>query len=80
MNYGEEYNPIYCDICNGLISIGLRFYGEKICKKVSRKLQKKIGGLEKSRTFALPFEKRVAEEAESSYKDWRRNKKIENFC
>ena len=36
-------------------------------------MSKKFGGLEKSRTFALPFEKRVADEAESSLKDWRRN-------
>ena len=31
------------------------------------------------RTFALPFEKRVADEAKSSYQDWRRKIKIEKF-
>ena len=38
---------------------------------------KKFGGYGKKRTFALPFEKRVADKAKSSTKDWRR--KIKNW-
>ena len=34
-------------------------------------VKEKFGSKIKSRTFALPFEKRVAEQAESSTKDWR---------
>ena len=35
-------------------------------KKFTKKVAKSVAGLEKSRTFALPFEKRVADKAESS--------------
>ena len=50
-----------------------------MCEKSLKFVAKKFGGYEKKRTFALPFEKRVADEAESSYKDWRRKIKIEKF-
>ena len=39
----------------------------------------KFGSKEKSRTFALPFEKRVADEAESSYEDCRMKIKFQKF-
>ena len=53
--------------------------GVCFCKKVVKICKEKFGSKEKSRTFALPFEKRVAAEAESSYKDWRWKIKIEKF-
>ena len=40
-------------------------------KKAVKNCKERFGSKEKSRTFALPFEKRVAVEAKSSYKDWR---------
>ena len=39
-----------------------------------------LANLNISRTFALPFEKRVADKAESSWKDWRRNKNSKIFA
>ena len=49
---------------NKLDVLGL-YFGLKSVKKVL----KKFGSYDKSCTFALPFEKRVAVEAESSLKD-----------
>ena len=42
-------------------------------------LWNKFGSNEKSRTFALPFEKRVADEALSSSQDWRMRIRLERF-
>ena len=42
-------------------------------------LWNKFGSNEKSRTFALPFEKRVADEALSSLQDWRMRIRLERF-
>ena len=50
-----------------------------MCEKSLKFIAKKFGGYGKKRTFALPFEKRVADKAESSTKDWRRKIKIEKF-
>ena len=41
--------------------------------------ENKFGSDEKSRTFALPFEKRVADEALSSSQDWRMRIRLERF-
>ena len=58
----------------------LVFYLVKNAAKSVKKYDKRLADKEKSRTFALPFEKRVADEAESSLKDWREKIKIEKFC
>ena len=42
-------------------------------------LWNKFGSNEKSSTFALPFEKRVADEALSSLQDWRMRIRLERF-
>ena len=42
--------------------------GEKVLKKL-KNVAEKFGSKEKSGTFALPFEKRVAVKARSSYQD-----------
>ena len=44
-------------------------------KKQLKFIAEKFGSKEKSRTFALPFEKRVVDEARSSLKDWRLKEK-----
>ena len=49
------------------------FLGAFLLWKKLEKYQNKFGSYLKSRTFALPFEKRVADEADSSWKDWRRD-------
>ena len=43
--------------------------GHKLTVKWFKIVTKIFGSLEISRTFALPFEKRVARKAESSYED-----------
>ena len=48
-------------------------------KKQLKFIAEKFGSKEKSRTFALPFEKRVVDEARSSLKDWRLKIKNEKF-
>ena len=48
-------------------------------KKQLKFIAEKFGSKEKSRTFALPFEKRVVDEARSSLKDWRLKEKVEKF-
>ena len=48
-------------------------------KKQLEFIAEKFGSKEKSRTFALPFEKRVVDEARSSLKDWRLKIKNEKF-
>ena len=53
--------------------------GIKKCEKRLKNVVEKFGSKEKSRTFALPFEKRVAVKAGSSYRDWRWKIKIEKF-
>jgi hypothetical protein len=40
----------------------------------------KFGSKQKSRTFALPFEKRVVEKARSSYRRLTLEEKVEKFC
>ena len=52
--------------------------GEKVWKKL-KNVAEKFGSKEKSCTFALPFEKRVAVKAGSSLEDWRWKIKIEKF-
>ena len=44
-------------------------------KKQLKFIAEKFGSKEKSRTFALPFEKRVVDKAKSSLKDWRLKEK-----
>ena len=39
----------------------------------------RFGSNQKSRTFAIPFEKRAAVKAVSSWKDWGMKKKLKNF-
>ena len=48
-------------------------------EKSLQNVAEKFGSSEKSSTFALPFEKRVAEKVKSSLKDWRLKIKIEKF-
>ena len=49
-------------------------------KKQLKFIAEKFGSEEKSRTFALPFEKRVVEKARSSYKRLTlERKKLKNF-
>ena len=47
--------------------------------KSVKKVAEKFGSLEISRTFALPFEKRAADEAGSSLEDWGVKIKNEKF-
>ena len=61
----------------------LRVRNPDFARKMGFYKENKFGSYLKSRTFALPFEKRVADEADSSYKDWRlflaENKKLKIF-
>ena len=52
------------------------FYLVKNAAKSVKKYDKRLADKEKSRTFALPFEKRVADEAESSYERLTQGNKI----
>ena len=61
--------------CYAIVEVFCWKNEEKSCKNIA----KKFGDYEKSRTFALPFEKRVADEAESSWKDWRMDLIAEKF-
>ena len=63
VSYGRDIQPVGCP----------RPYFR--CRGVWNK----FGSNEKSRTFALPFEKRVADEALSSYQDWRMMICLERF-
>ena len=54
----------------------LVFYLVKNAAKSVKKYDKRLADKEKSRTFALPFEKRVADEAESSYERLTQENKI----
>ena len=57
------------------------FSGVKNVEKSAKKLVPGIAELKISRTFALPFEKRAADEAESSYGRLRHeNKKLKIFA
>ena len=58
--------------CYSLILLGISGVGHSVvikCEKRLKIIAEKFGSKEKSRTFALPFEKRVAVKAKSSYKD-----------
>ncbi|MBQ6710077.1 MAG: hypothetical protein IJN26_05200 [Bacteroidales bacterium] len=62
--YGIGYERVACPVPS--------FF----CPSVSFPAENKFGGNGKKRTFAVPNEKRVAVEAESSSQDWRLKKEI----
>ena len=70
---------IDCNLLIFLIISGVVYDGIKKCEKRLKNVAEKFGSKEKSRTFALPFEKRVADKAESSLQDWRLKIKNEKF-
>ena len=70
------YNPI-CLVFHYQV---LEFLSMQKVRIFAKNIAQSVAGLEKSLTFALPFEKRVADKAESSWKDWRRNKNSKNFA
>ena len=58
--------------CYSLILLSISGVGHSVvikCEKRLKIIAEKFGSKEKSRTFALPFEKRAATEAESSLED-----------
>ena len=70
------YNPI-CLVFHYQV---LEFLSMQKVRIFAKNIAQSVAGLEKSLTFALPFEKRVADKAESSWKDCRRNKNSKIFA